>query len=264
MINSFLSLVLVLSSVNINYWRMHKSDEFVKIEPKLWVAKYEVTNADYAKFLRDLQLKSGNEEVQKWKPDSILWNTKLSTAQNQPMFEKYHNHPAYLKYPVVNISMEAALKYCDWLTESYHKQKKREFKKVVFRLPTEEEWQSFSAPLVGNRLPWYGNLPYLSDENGQIECMLANIKMMDYASGNYNSTADGGWFTTKAGVYKSNNLGLFDIIGNASEMTSDDKVKGGSWDNTLEECYIDLSQNYSAPDPRVGFRVVMELIETGA
>ena len=46
-----------------------------------------------------------------------------------------------------------------------------------------------------------------------------------------------------------------------AEYTSDDKIKGGSWDNFIEECLIDKTQNYSVPDPRVGFRLVMEIIE---
>tara|TARA_R110002050_G_scaffold147559_4_gene273423 strand:- start:6326 stop:7114 length:789 start_codon:yes stop_codon:yes gene_type:complete len=255
------TMALILSAFGISNLTAQNTDDFVKFNPNLWVAKYEVSNEDYKEFLGDWLKKHGREETQKLKPDSAQWRTKLAKSHNEPMFEKYHNHPAYNNYPVVNISEDAAESYCKWLTEKYNSSKKREFKKVIFRLPTEKEWQSFSSPLIGNRLPWYGNFPYLSNENGQMDCMLTNIKMIDYTSGKFHHAADGGFYTTKIGVYKSNNLGLFDIIGNAAEMTGDAKIKGGSWDNTLEECYIDLSQNYSAPDPRVGFRLVMEVIE---
>ena len=63
------------------------------------------------------------------------------------------------------------------------------------------------------------------------------------------------------GNYRENNIDIYDIIGNVAEVTSDGKIKGGSWSNTLEECFIDKSQDYSLPDPRVGFRLVMEIIE---
>ncbi len=66
---------------------------------------------------------------------------------------------------------------------------------------------------------------------------------------------------TRSGHYKANNLGIFDIIGNVSEITQSGLQKGGSWDNYLEECTIDKTQNYELPDPRIGFRVVMEVIE---
>ena len=54
---------------------------------------------------------------------------------------------------------------------------------------------------------------------------------------------------------------IYDVIGNVSEMTSDGKQKGGSWDNYPEECTVDKTQSYTLPDPRVGFRVIMEIIE---
>ncbi|WP_162794245.1 hypothetical protein [Runella rosea] len=44
-------------------------------------------------------------------------------------------------------------------------------------------------------------------------------------------------------------------------MTDSGIIKGGSWADYLEDSTVEKSQNYPLPDPRVGFRVVMEIIE---
>ncbi len=46
-----------------------------------------------------------------------------------------------------------------------------------------------------------------------------------------------------------------------AEMTADGKIKGGSWNNTIDECTIDKTQSITLSSPYVGFRVVMEIIE---
>ncbi len=131
---------------------------------------------------------------------------------------------------------------------------------VIFRIPTAEEWMTFSSPLPGHRLPWYGSFPYQADQKGEFDQALANVKVLDYRSQKFNYSFDGALYTYKIGSYPSINLELHDIIGNVAELTSDNKIKGGSWDNTLPECYIDLDQNYHLPDPRVGFRVIKEVL----
>ena len=42
--------------------------------------------------------------------------------------------------PVVNISQAGAEAYCRWLTKKYNDSNEKEFKKVVFRLPSKKEW----------------------------------------------------------------------------------------------------------------------------
>jgi formylglycine-generating enzyme required for sulfatase activity len=83
----------------------------------------------------------------------------------------------------------------------------------------------------------------------------------DYSTNSDNYIWDNAFITSAVGSYKANKLGLFDIIGNVAEYTSDDKVKGGSWGNAIEECFVDKVQDFQIPDPRVGFRLVMEVIE---
>lgn len=235
-------------------------DNYVKFDKDIYVSKYELTNVEYRDFLQDLKLQMDDISFNKYKPDSTLWTKKFTYSYNEPYTNMYHWHPSYNNYPVVNISLEAINYYCNWLSNKYNSDPKRGINKVIFRLPTELEWMKFSSPLPGHNLPWYGNFPY--EENNQ-KCIvfLANIKVKDYATNKYNYVIDGGMTPLTVGSYKENKIGIYDIIGNVAELTSDNKIKGGSWSNTLDECVINKSQDYSTPDPRVGCRLVMEIIE---
>jgi len=254
-----LSLISVLCSLT-SSMAAGKKDKFVKYDESLYISKYELTNLEYNIFLKDIKSNEKEEKIKKYMPDSTLWSDKFEYMNNAPYTMMYHWHPSYDSYPIVNITKEAIEYYCTWRTNKYNSDPNREYKKVIFRLPSETEWKKCSSPLPDHRLPWYGNFPYEVDKNNQI-IPLANLKFKDYVTDRYNYVQDGALITVAVGNYKENNIGIYDIIGNVAEITSDGKVKGGSWANTLDESLIDKNQNYSLPDPRVGFRLVMEIIE---
>lgn len=228
------------------------------IDHKIYAEETETTNKDYRLFLRDLKKNGKDSLYAACIYDSIKWTTQFPFAYMKPLAENYHWHPAYDNYPIVNISHKAAKEYCKWLTVEYNKLKKKEFTKVLFRLPTEKEWVIACAPLVNNNYPWYGKEAYNQDYE-----FLANVKFVDYRipkGANY--IEDGGLACLIVAHYKPNRKNIYDMIGNVSEMVSTDGIqKGGSWDNYIEECGVDKSQEYQDIDPRVGFRVFMEVIE---
>lgn len=255
-----LIFITLQSNATFGQSKQLKKEQFVKFENDLFVSKYELTNAEYRLFLTGLRKTASNEDISDYLPDSSLWVKSFSYSYNEPFSKLYHWHPAYNNYPAVNLKKEGIESYCTWLTEKYNADPKREYKKVIFRLPTEAEWMKFSKPLPDHRLPWYGNFAYKMDEKNK-PYALANIKVKDYTTDSYDFVFDGGLITLSVGKYEPNSLGLFDIIGNVAEYTSDGKIKGGSWNSTLEECFIDKTQEYPITDPRVGFRLVMEVIE---
>lgn len=225
---------------------------YVKFDTNLFVSTTEVTNQEYALFLQDLKL-NNKADFFKCNYDSTLWVKKLPEAYSEPFMKNYHSHPAFDQYPIVNITLESAMMYCDWLTKTYNKDINRKYKKVIFRLPTEAEWMKFASPLPGH------NLPY--NESTKRKCF-ANVKTKNLSEeGKTDYISDGSLFTNYVRLYYPNEIGLYNIIGNVSEMTIDGKLKGGSWDNFLEESTIEKSQTFELPDPRVGFRVVMEVVE---
>lgn len=226
----------------------------IPVKGNIYMDKYEVTNGDYNKFLNNLKLSGQTELYRIALYDSTQWTKGNNAASfNDPMTSMYHWHPAYQNYPVVCVSYEGAKAYCEWLTKQYNLQRKRTYTQVVFRLPTELEWKTAAGsgdPKATTPFP--NNQITTADKH-----YLGNIKT---SSDRYFD--DGGYHTVKVHSYDSNKMGLYNTLGNVSEMTTKRGVAlGGSWSNLFEECTFDKTQSYSNPDPGVGFRVVMEIIE---
>ena len=57
-------------------------------------------------------------------------------------------------------------------------------------------------------------------------------------------------------------MGLFDVVGNVAEMIDvKGKACGGSWNDPPEKSTIHSVKSYRKPDPSIGFRVFMDVIE---
>lgn len=255
--NLLLCLLLITGTFAV---KAQKNVNFVPFAENLYIAKFEVTNGDYRQFIDQTKNSLAVEQLAALLPDSTQWVEKFKSGFNEPMTKVYHWHPAFDDYPVVNITKEGMLGYCKWLADQYNAHKKRQFKKVAFRLPTNEEWMMISTPLPGHNLPWYGAYPYTMDKANKVQ-MRANLKIKDSKTGEFNYMTDGAMYTSQVGVYEANGLGIYDVIGNVAEFTGDGHIKGGSWANTLAESTIEKEQNFNLPDPRVGFRLVMVVVE---
>jgi len=228
---------------------------FVKLEGQVFVNKFEVSNVEYRKFLNSILY---SEWYPKCLYDSTQWNSNTKYEYNQPMVNMYHSHPAYDDYPVVNISHFAATKYCEWLTQQYNTQRKRKYTQVVFRLPTEKEWEYAARGDKSSK-----KSPFENDEilNKNCEgCYYANLKFPQKNAVKY--TVDGGYYTVKIESYNPNLKGIYNAIGNVAEMIDIKNMsKGGSWNSTFEESDINLKTTYTSPNAETGFRIVMNVIQ---
>ena len=242
---AFLSTVLDLKTLEKN---------MVQLKGNIYISKYEATNGDYNKFLNNLKISNQTDLYQAALYDSTQWTKgPYSISFNEPMMNLYHWHPAYANYPVVCISYEGAKTYCEWLTKQYNLQRKRTYTQVVFRLPTESEWRTAAGSGDPKAITPFPNNQIKSCD----KCYLGNIKP---SSGSY--FEDGGFHQVKVNSYDPNKLGIFNTFGNVSEMIATKGTAfGGSWYNLFEECTFDKTQQYTNPDPGIGFRVVMEIIE---
>lgn len=249
-----LSMAVVLSGAS------KKQKEFVQFGSNRFVCTHEVTNEEYRTYLNFLSANHQTDLLKISWYDSTLWQKKFPGSSNDPMTQFYHSHPAYSHYPVVNISFEAMKGYCLWLTQELNAGRKE---KVEVYLPSEFEWGIFSNPLPGHNLPWYGNFNYLP---GNPEIHMANIKfkVAEESKANFDYIYDGCVYTCPSFHYPPNKLGLYHVIGNVAEVTSGGIVKGGSWDNELQDCTIEKSQEFQPPDPRVGFRIAYRELETSS
>ena len=73
---------------------------------------------------------------------------------------------------------------------------------------------------------------------------------------------DGYVFSGNVATYFPNGMGLFDVVGNVSEMLKEEgKACGGSWNHAPEESTIMSVNSYSGISGALGFRVFMEVVE---
>jgi formylglycine-generating enzyme required for sulfatase activity len=266
-----------------------------QIKDNLYASSVEVTNIEYGDFLDYLNENGYNELYETAKIDLDKYD-----YINRKFHEDYHYYynkykENFAQYPTMDLTHEAALLYCDWLTSQYNQQEKRQFKKVKFRLPTQNEWQlmalgysdfqswkldenkvvaklkegksakSEEFEVKGNEVlyPWYiGSWEYRNKIRNQHGCYLANVKTEDKVYCKAGIEGDGYKITSPVGTYFPNGMGFFDMVGNVAEMIDiPGKAMGGSWDHDESESTIRSVNKYEKADPRVGFRVFMEVIE---
>lgn len=246
-----------------------------KIDSNLYASKYETTNFLYTTFLKDLKKQSKIKEFNIAQIDSVNWRSPL--AYNEPYVELYHTHPAYREYPVVNISHEGAVLFCEWLTGQYNNYPKRKFNKVQFRLPTQAEWEKAAkAGRTGVIYPWAG-------------CSLHNYKgcaMSNYscpggesihydkeqkklvvitdgsAGGGMSKFSDNSDITAPVNTHNQNDFNMYSISGNVKEMVQEKGItRGGGWRSPGYDVRIASADTYTKSGDDIGFRYFMEIIE---
>ena len=130
------------------------------------------------------------------------------------------------RYPVVNVSYEESMAYCEWLSTNDNAH--------IYRLPTEYEWI-----LAAGHMP--------KDVNMNANFVEKGLTSVDAYAGS-----------------KGNCSGI-DFWGNSWEWTSTQNaeglylVKGGSWDSSRDACrseYCDDAREAFGRFANVGFRVV--------
>lgn len=254
-------LIALLSNGQTNRFDLKAIQKnLAKTQEKLYFSKTEVTNAEYASFLKHIKENNKTSELQAAQIDTLNWTKELKFCE--PLTVHYHSHPAYANYPVVNICYEGATLFCQWMTDQYNSSKKRKFNKVIFRLPTEQEW--ITAAKGGNpqaEYPWNG--VELKDKNGYLRCNF--IRAADDIMGTAGINNDGADLVAPSKSYAPNSFGLYNMSGNVAEMISPEgQTMGGSWLDNAEAMVIGSEgkfSNFYKPAPTIGFRYVMEVIE---
>ena len=217
-----------------------------------YISSIEITNKQYRDFLNDLKAKGQTDKLKRAMIDTSIHKSFLGNTQ--PFISDYFYSHAKDAYPVVNVSEEGAVLYCEWLTEKYNATAKV---KVHFALPDEEQWiwaaKGGDAQAI---YPWKGN---------SLKGTSKNLDMCNYkhqaSTGKPitdNPSAD---VTAPSVSFMPNGYGIYNMSGNVAEMlASASYTKGGSWMSGSDQVTITAREDY--PDhpgsrPNVGFRPIM-------
>lgn len=82
-----------------------------------YMDQYEITNENWREYLDWTKAVMHNSPavIERAKPNVAVWREAL--AYNEPYVENYFEHVAYRHYPVVGVTWEQAMDYCEWRTD---------------------------------------------------------------------------------------------------------------------------------------------------
>lgn len=176
-----------------------------------YMAKYPVTNAEFQLFVNDTGYQTSNNCKDHIDENWLSGPNDEGSANWQTHRYKYSNYQ-----PVTCISAYDALAYAQWLTQKTG---------TVFRLPTEQEWEYAAKANTKGRYFWgdderltqackYGNFADVSGEFFASEQYGASYKgFLEHTN-----CDDGEPYNSIVGLYRPNPFGLYDMLGNISEM----------------------------------------------
>ena len=244
-------------------------------EGAFYMSKYEVSNLDYREFLYDLKAKGKDEGLSIAMLDTANWVKEFPKGFMKPFAKQYHKHPAYNNYPVVNVSLEGAKLYCEWLSGIWNEKLAEEEYRIKFMIPNRDQWL---AAANGGRedavYGWQGKS--LRDEDGELKCNFKNLGAehiyYDHKSKTYGVktdigvkdkfkkdvfTSDNAYITAPTESYEAGNFNIFNLNGNVAEWVSDGLACGGSWNSTGYDVRNQSAIKVEHSSCMVGFRPIM-------
>jgi formylglycine-generating enzyme required for sulfatase activity len=244
----------------------------VRITKPFWMGAHEVTIAQFNTFL----------DAARYQPESVRdgtggwgYNRAKNDFEGRKREYSWRNpgFPQADDHPVVNVTWNDALAFCDWLSKQ---------ERQKYRLPTEAEWEY--ACRAGTRTTFSTGDNTESLTKAAVLYDEKTAAVFPQWKEHVAKGIDGHEFTAPVGSLKANAFGLYDMHGNVWEWCADwygedyyakspiedpqgpasGKVRvrrGGSW-QTWPFYARSSFRNWNTPLTRyvlVGFRVVREI-----
>jgi formylglycine-generating enzyme len=166
------------------------------------VGKYEVTKAQFARFVQETGFSPG-VGCYVWTGEEVE-NDSAKDWRN-PGFAQTDNDP------VVCVSWDDAKAYTQWLARKTGK---------AYRLLTEAEWEYAARAGSHSARPW-GDDPGEACRYANVADATAKTGVPGFSKYELHACDDGHAYTAPVGSYQPNAFGLYDMIGNAWEWTED-------------------------------------------
>jgi formylglycine-generating enzyme required for sulfatase activity len=236
----------------------------VRINDTLFADKTEVANIHWREYLYYLK-QFDSTKVESMLPDTLVWLDTLIINED-PSIQYYFRHPMFNNYPVVGISHEQAIAFCQWrsdrVNEVYSKipENKRPFKKVTYRLLTKQEWEMLASGDYNIVKYPYGCDSVYKKWRGKY-FRAFNYKHEDKSSPD-SSGNERAFYTAPVRSFWPNSNKLYNTIGNVAEMVAEKGIaKGGSFFHELDDCKITNDLQYIKPEMWLGFRCVAIIVK---
>ena len=230
----------------------------VRLNDTLFIDKTEIANVHWREFVYALLMRDKDTLASiKNTPDTTLY-TFISCNTTKPV-ANYFSLPAYNYYPVVGITYEQTIAFCEWRSKMVNQlfqldptMNPIKGKKYHYRLPTIEEWESAATGFTDINASPSG---YNSIKESYVMICKAEKKYRINQVDNFVPN-------TKYKLAKKHIADLYNMIGNVSEITATKGIaKGGNFLLPLDSCIVKGYQAYTKPEVWLGFRCVCEVVK---
>lgn len=218
----------------------------------------EVSGLMYKTFLDDLKSSQDNSTsaYTAMLPDFQKWENLFAGLTKEDIAAKFFETDDFALAPVVAITYEQAVAFCDWRTEQFKKElgqmseeDRAQFPKDFrFRLPTAKEW---------------ARIRFMTQPKG----MAKTIQKVTAGTAKAyklkkNTLLNGNPKLSHIYTEMDGKLAMYNLFNNVAEMTSEKGVAmGGSWQKGNEAKRFDQKFSYDEAQAWLGFRCIFEILK---
>lgn len=222
------------------------------LQGNLYMDITEITKVNWREYLFWLK---GNapEDYKQALPNINVWE---EFDKNYKTYDQlFWDQLSYPERPIIGITHEQASAYCEWRTKVVNEMlalninQQKKFGKVLYRLPTELEWEYAAAGGLNPSKYPYGVFD-IEQHKGKWQ-----MPFNWYGVGTVGKSVP----LAPASDFNANARGYHNMIGNVAEMVAQKGIaKGGSWFHGAEKSTVKQVQTYQKALPWLGFRCICE------
>jgi formylglycine-generating enzyme required for sulfatase activity len=256
----YLLLILIMCSIIFISWKKYENEVppgTVKVSTDFYFDQAELSNKIWLQYIswNERYFGKDSEIYKRSLPDTTVWKGRYINFQTT-----YLRGEKYQYYPVVGITKEQAIAFCEWRSDRvnqyiYMRDKKTPLTyddslhinypiKFKYRLPKQKEWYDVS------RIAFSMKTIKKSIRNYET---LGNF-YFEYVDSTLNSPYN-------IFSFHSNKAGIYNLFGNVAEYVLDsENVMGGSWRHSEYQSKLIEGIKSETHANWIGFRCVCERV----